>query len=244
MKTQHILFLFTLSATLLGCQITETININPDGSGTIETMGLRDEQSYMQLAGENYTLEEKFVDTTYFFSEYITKYAENYSKLPVSEKEIYNKFKNVKVHIEKSSFEKKFQTTISQAFDKIEEAADLYKTEEYADDLENNYALTAEEHYYSVNYAYDGSVFKRIVKITAAVELKKQQDKIEGLKTQFSKFKITQPYLLKYHFPRKIKSVSNTQAKISEDKKSLELQFLITDCLQNPESTNLEVILE
>ena len=103
--------------------------------------------------------------------------------------------------------------------------------------------MTAEEHYYSISYSFDGSLFKRIVKITDPVELKKQQDKISDLKTRVSNFKINQPYVLKYHFPRKIKSVSNVNAKISEDKKSLELQFLITDCLVNPESTNLEVIL-
>jgi hypothetical protein len=28
---------------------------------------------------------------------------------------------------------------------------DLYKTEDYADDLENNYALTAEQHYYKID---------------------------------------------------------------------------------------------
>ena len=61
---------------------------------------------------------------------------------------------------------------------------------------------------------------------------------------QVSKFKITQPYVLKCNFPRKIKSVSNPNVEISEDRKSLELQFLIADCLVNPESTNLEVILE
>jgi hypothetical protein len=69
--------------------------------------------------------------------------------------------------------------------------------------------LVAEEHYYSVSFTFDGTTFKRIVKITDAVELKKQQDEIEGLKTRFSKFKIIQPYIMKYHFPRKIKSVSN-----------------------------------
>jgi hypothetical protein len=46
------------------------------------------------------------------------------------------------------------------------------------------------------------TTFKRIVKITDAVELKKQQDEIEGLKT-LSKFKISQPYILKYHFLEK-----------------------------------------
>ena len=64
------------------------------------------------------------------------------------------------------------------------------------------------------------------------------------MKNRYSQFKINQPYVLKYYFPRKIKSVSNANAKISEDKKALELQFLITDCVVNPESTNLEVLLE
>jgi len=95
-----------------------------------------------------------------------------------------------------------------------------------------------------VNYTFNGSVFNRIVKITDAVELKKQQGKIDGYKTQSSKFKITQDYVLKYYFFRKIKSVSNPKAKISEDRKSMDLQFFISDCLQNPEITSLEVLLE
>ncbi|MFV8334506.1 hypothetical protein ACNQF7_00305 [Flavobacterium sp. RSP29] len=243
MKNKIYAFLL-LGLLATSCQITETIHLNQDGTGRIETESLRDEHSYMQLAGENYSKEEKFEDTTYVFKDFITKYSETFSKLPASEKAIFQKYATVKVHIKKSSYEKEFRTTISQNFNTIEEVADLYKTEEYADDIENNYALVAEEHYYKVSYTFDGSLFKRIVKITDAVELKKQQDKIEGYKTQVSKFKITQPYILKYHFPRKIKRVSNSDAKISKDRKSLELQFLIADCLVNPESTNLEVILE
>lgn len=229
---------------LASCQVTETIHLNQDGTGKIEINELRDEHSYMQLMGENYSKEEVFKDTTYVFEDVITKHSETFSRLPAFEKAIFQKFTTVKVHSKKSSFEKEFRTTISQNFNRIEQVADLYKTEEYADDIENNYALVAEEHYYSVSYTFDGSVFKRIVRITDQIELKKQQDKIEGYKTQVSKFNITQPYVLKYHFPRKIKSVSNSKAKISDDEKSLELQFLITNCLVNPESTSLEVVLE
>lgn len=242
MKNKIYAFILLVILTT-SCQITETLHLNQDGTGIIETESLRDEHSYMQLAGENYSKEEKFEDTTYVFKGFITKYSETFSKLPAFEKAIFQKYATVNVHIKKSSFEKEFRTTISQNFNTIEEVADLYKTQEYADDLEHNYALTAEEHYYSISYSFDGSLFKRIVKITDPVELKKQQDKISDLKTRVSNFKINQPYILKYHFPRKIKSVSNVNAKISEDKKSLELQFLITDCLVNPESTNLEVIL-
>jgi hypothetical protein len=229
---------------ITSCQVTETIHLNEDGTGKIEINELRDEQSYMQLMGENYSKEEVFKDTTYIFKDLIAQHAETFSRLPAFEKAIFEKFNSVEVHSKKSSFEKEFRTTIRQKFTKIEEVADLYKTEEYADDIENNYALVAEEHYYSVNFIFDGKIFKRIVKITDAVELKKQQDKIAELKTRVVHLKISQPYVLKFYFPRKIKSVSNLNAKISDDKKALELQFLITDCLINPESTNLEVVLE
>jgi len=244
LKTQNFLFLFIISILIVSCQVTETIHINPDGSGTIEIISLRDEQSYMQLAGENYNSEEKFVDTSYVFKEYITQYAENFSKLPLAEKEIFNKFKDVKVHIKKSSFEKEFRTTITQTFDKIEAVPDLDKIENYADDLKHNYALAAEEHFYQVSYTFDGSTFKRKIFITDQEELAKQQQKIPELRTQLAGFKIVQSYVLHYHFPQKIKSVSNTQAIISEDKKSLRIEFLLADCLQNPEITAVEVVLE
>jgi hypothetical protein len=241
MKKYIALFLLVF---LSSCQVTETIHLNQDGTGKIEISKLREEQSYMQLMGEEYSKEEIFRDTTYIFQDLIAKHSETFSRLPAFEKAIFQKFNTVKVHNKKSSFEKEFRTTITQNFTTIAEVADLYKTEEYADDIENNYALVAEEHYYSVSFTFDGSTFKRIVKITDAVELKKQQEEIERLKIRFSKFKVVQNFILKYHFPRKIKSVSNANAKISDDKKSLELQFLITDCLVNPESTNLEVVLE
>ena len=229
---------------LCSCQVTETIHINSDGSGTIETMTLRDEPSYMQLVGQDYSKEDKFIDTTYVFKEYIMKYSENFYKLPLAEKEIFNKFGDVTVHIKKSSYDKEFRTKISQKFEKIEAVPDLYKTEEYADDLQHNYALSAEEHYYNVSYAFDGTIFKRIVVISDPLELKKQQARILALTKQLAAYKINQPYTLKYYFPRKIKSVSNSTSKISEDKRALTIQFLLADCLQNPEITSLEVILE
>jgi len=240
--TLPLIFIALLFAT--SCQVTESIYLYQDGSGKIAIETLRDEQSYMKLAGENYSKEEKFVDTTYVFQDFITKYLETFSKFPASEKAIFQKYANIKVHVKKSSYDKEFRTTITQSFREISAIPDLYKTEDYADDIENNYALTAEEHYYKVNYSFDGSHFKRLVRITDEVELKKQQDKLVQYKSRLSNFKINQSYILKYHFPQKIKSVSNADAKISADKKSFELQFLLLDCLQDPESTNLEVILE
>lgn len=240
-KIYFFLLLIVLTAS---CQVTETISINADGSGKIEVVKHREENSYMKLTGENYSKETVFKDTSYVFSDYISKYNDNFVKYTKSEQELFNAYNNVNVHIKKSAFEKEFRTVISQSFKKIDEVPDLYKTENYADDIKYNYALSAEEHEYWVSYAFDGTLFKRTVKITDAALLKKKFEEIEELKKRFSKFDLVQTYILNYHFPRKIKSVSNADAKISNDRKSLKLQFLLTDCLQNPEITNLEVILE
>ena len=101
----------------------------------------------------------------------------------------------------------------------------MYKTQEYADDLEHNYALSAEEHYYSVAFSFDGTRFHRIVKITDPVELKKQQDELATIKERISKFPLKQSFELRYYFPKPIQSVSNTKAVISTDKKSFVLQL-------------------
>jgi hypothetical protein len=226
------------------CQVRETLTINPDGSGKIELTKLRDEQTYMHFVGEKYTKEEKFVDTSYVFNDFISKYNYNFSKIAIADQLVFQKYKTVHVHNKQSSYEKEFRTTISQNFKTINEICDLYKTEDYADDLKNNYALSAENHYYKVSYTFDGTIFKRIVKITNTKELHLKIAHIDTLKPKYKAFQINQPYVLSYHFPRKIKSVSNPKSKISQDKKALTVEFIIEDCMKNPESTNLEVVLE
>lgn len=229
---------------LASCQITETIQINPDGTGTIEVVQLRNENSYMQLAGDQYAHEEVFKDTSFVFQEYIKKYNETFVKYTTAEQQLFQKYSNVKVHIKKSSFEKEFRTVFSFNFNKVSAIPDLYKTEDYANDIKYNYALTAENHYFNIEYNFDGTVFKRSISIINSDELQKTKDQFKNADPKYTSLKLTQSYVLKYHFPKKIKSVSNEKAILSSDKKSLTLEFQLSDCLQNPEMTSLEVVLE
>jgi hypothetical protein len=238
----YFFLLFLVLAT--SCQVTETIHLNPDGSGTIEVTNLRDENSYMQLAKENYSKEEIYNDTTYIFGDYIKKHQETFSRTSVADQNVFLRYSDVKFRRKQSSYEKEFRTTYSQNFKKASDIVDLYKADHYLDDIKNNYALSAEEHYYKVTYTFEGNHFKRAVTITDTLELKKEFDKVEKYKDYYKGYKLVQNYVLHYHFPRKIKSVSNPQAKISDNRKSLSVQFLLTDCVQNPVITNLEVVLE
>ncbi len=229
---------------MVSCQVTETLHLNPDGSGNIEVVHLRDENSYMQLAKEEYSKEDIYSDTTYVFGDYIKKHQETFSRTAAADQQVFLRYTDVKVHRKASSYEKEFRTTYTQNFQKACDIVDLSKTDHYLDDIKNNYALSAEEHYYKVSYDYNRNRFSRSVTIIDSVELKKQFDKIEEIKAKYKGSKLVQNYVVNYHFPRKIQSISNPLAKISEDGKSLSLQFLLTDCLQNPEITNLEVVLE
>jgi hypothetical protein len=242
-KMKKILFAFSI-IIFHSCQVTETIHLNSDGSGSILVEEMRDEQSYQLLAGENYSKEEKYEDTTYVFQDYAKKYEENFSRLTPFEKSVYQKHFPVKVKIKKSSYEKEFRTQLSQQFKSIVEVADLYKTEDYADNIQNNYALSAEKHYYSVVFLFDGNCFKRIVAITNPEELKKQQEELAKIKERIATFPLKQSFELRYYFPKPIQSVSNTKAVISVDKKSLVLTFSLIEVVVNPELTNLEVFLE
>jgi len=230
--------------TLYSCQVTETIHLTPDGSGSILVEEIRDEQSYHLIAGENYSKDEKFEDTTYVFQNYVKKYAETFAKLTPFEKSVYEKYFPVEVKIKKSSYEKEFRTQLSQEFKTISAVADLYKTEDYADNIQNNYALSAEEHYYSVAFSFDGTRFERIVKITDPIELKKQQEELATIKERITTFPLKQNFELRYNFPKPIQSVSNPKAIIQSDKKSLVLTFSLIEAITNPELTNLEVVLE
>jgi hypothetical protein len=238
------LLIVLLLISVASCQITETITINPDGSGDIEVVQLRDENSYMQIVQEEYSKENIFKDTTYVFKDYIKKYNENFSKYLPEEQQLFQKYANVKVHIKKSSFEKEFKNVFTLHFDKVSEIPDLYKTENYTSDIQHNYALTAENHYYRIKYDFNGSVFKRSVSIINTSELEIAKQKTEKFISKYGVSKLTQSYVLKYEFPRNIKSVSNPKAFISADKKSLTLEFQLSDFYRNPEISNLEVALE
>jgi hypothetical protein len=103
-------FFVLLPLLMISCQVTETLHLNANGSGTIEVMNLRDENSYMQLAKENYSKENVYRDTTYVFGDYIKKHDETFSRTPLADQTVFLKYSEVKVHRKESSYEKEFRT--------------------------------------------------------------------------------------------------------------------------------------
>jgi len=232
---------FLLLLLISSCQITETIKINPDGSGSIEVFQLRDENSYMQL-GHPLSGAEKFTDTLFVFQDYITKYKETFVKFNKADQALFQEHANVKMHVKLDPIQMENFNVISSDFKKIEELPNVYESLSLANSLKENYAVSKES--FKIKYTFDGSVFKRNLVIVDQQKFDQDKKMLEERKKTYAKYKLVQSYTLRYYFPGKIKSISNEKAILSPDKKSLTLEFQLSDCLQNPEITNLEVVLE
>ncbi|MTH16453.1 hypothetical protein [Flavobacterium sp. LC2016-01] len=236
-KLQAFLFLILLSS----CQITETINLNSDGSGTIEYYNLRDENSFAQLGRQNVQY-EKFRDTIFTFQDYITKYHDTFVRFNKVDQALFTEHANVKMHIKTDPIQMENFNRVSLDFKKIDAIPDVYESLILANSLKENYPINRRS--YRIKYSFDGTVFKRVFTITNQEKFEKDKKEMEDRERIYSKYKIVQSYTLKYYFPKRIKSVSNEKAILSSDKKSLTVEFQISDCYQNPEMTNLEVVLE
>jgi hypothetical protein len=241
------IFLLLLLQFAISCQVTETLHFNKDGSGTIIIDQMRDihfMEKMSAMKNQASTNTETFIDSTYVFGDYIKKYESNFIKYSPADQKVFKKFANATVRKVENAYNKEYRTTISQQFITAKEIADLSKIQEYADDIKNNYSLAAEEHYYTVDYLFESLVFKRIVKISNQDFLKAEIEKIDGYKKKLQKYNPIETFVLKYSFENIIKSVSNPAAVVGVDKKSMVLEFKLSDCLQNPEITNLEIVFE
>lgn len=232
---------FLLLLLIVSCQVTETIKINPDGSGTIEVYSLRDENSVGQL-GRPRLGSEKFRDTTFVFQDYIVKYQETFVKFNKSDQALFQDHANVKMHIKVDPVQVENFNIVSLDFKKLEDVPNVYESLSLANSLKENYPIVNQ--FYKIKYAFDGTVFKRNLVITDQEKFDQYKKILEERRKMYAKYKLMQSYTLKYQFPRKIKSVSNQKAIISSDKKTMTLEFQLFDCLENTELTNLEVILE
>lgn len=224
------------------CHFKEDIYIKEDGSGRIEADCSRDENIYMKFEGDEYFANEEFVDSTYVVKEVIEQEKENYSRFLEKHQLLLRKYEDVKVHIKKDSYSKEYRKSISLPFKNLNDVEDLTKVLDYVDDLQNNYPMKPEGKRTHLAYTFDGTTFKRNFKVLNQANYDEYKGTIESYKkvldiTSFS-------YTANYHFPRKIKSVSNPEAVLSKDKKTLTLKQSLIDCLDKPDLAFLEVVLE
>jgi len=239
MKTKLLLALGAFVALLTtSCNVTENITINEDGSGVM-TMDV-DASQLMGMAGGEMAKEGR-IDSTFAFKEMFKEKADSIAKLPAAEQEKFKQLQNVTGHILMDPDTGEFAIKFDNKFKNANELGNMMQAmsamskaqaKEGAPDMgmDNNPPTS---------YFYDGKKFKKTIKASdKAAEA--ENDTLQMVKAMFE----GSTYTVNYKFPKKVKSVSNKNAVISADKKTVTVAYDLVDYMDKPKEMDLEVIFE
>lgn len=236
-------FLALASLFFTSCQISENIHMNEDGSGKLSFD--IDASGVMAMAGEEMK-SEKNMDSTFTFKELLATKKDSIAKLPAEEQARLKKMENVSVNMKMNSESKQFLISMFMDFKSANELLDLMqgvnsmKPKQGADDPNNPLSKMGDPSNTDLKFEFNGTNFKRTVKVKDKTLLAAAKDTTGMTAMMFG----GSSYTLKYHFPRKIKSVTNPAALFSDDRKTVTVEYPFTQYIDDPEKLNLEVVLE
>jgi hypothetical protein len=250
MKLYKLLSFSFLLAVLTSCTFTENIYINDNGAGKFSVD--MDGSSLMAMAGDQIGNQmgaeaKKDIDSSFTFKQLFDSKKDSISKLPLETQKELKKIENFVVHTKMSSEKKEFLMTLSTDFKNVNELQDVVQTMSTLQKLDKGGANASPfgsnfgNNNSKLSYAYDGKKFTR----KAVIEKQKAEEKTADSNQDMSKMIFASSnYILKYHFPKKIKKVSNPNALFSEDRKTITIQYPFTDYMENPDKLNFDVEFE
>lgn len=234
-----LLMVFTTS-----CNFTENITIQEDGSGTM-SLGM-DGSQVMKIAGKQFAKEGKTkIDSTISFREIFAKSKDSIAKLPNEEQEVLKRIEKMDVHMLMDPETSEMQFSMELDFDKTSELTDMMKAFSDLSGLKNAKTVISQPSSmfynkgYSVSYLYRGNKFIKKVKRN-----KKDKSKKEKLPKMYEEIFSQSTYTINYTFPRKVKSVSNKNAVISEDRKTVTVTYPFLYYYNNTKKMGIKVKLE
>lgn len=233
------------------CQFSENIYLNEDGSGKMEFSF--DASGIMQMAGDQITegAGEEDMDSTFTFKEIFDQKRDSISQLPADEQAKLKALESFSVHMLMNEKEQKLNFEIFTDFNNTSELQDMFaalntvsnlngKGEANTNDPTNPFGSMADGGNSKLSYSFKNGIFKRSVEVIDKEIQKQIIDSLGPASMMFGNSK----YKLNYHFPRKVKSVSNDKAMFSADGKTVIIEYGLMDYMTNPEVMNLEIILE
>lgn len=247
MKKFYLLGLCLSLLLVYSCQFSETIHINDDGSGKMSFM--LDGSQLMEMGGNDMLgADEEAIDSTVVFKDVLEEKKDSIATLPKAEQEQLKALENFKIHTVMDPKTQKMTIDMYTDFDNVASLEDMFKLMNNASDLKgkegedeaNPFSAIGSGEATEVDYSFKNNVFKRKVTIVDPELLEATKDSIGDAEMILA----ASTYTLDYHFPKKIKSVSIADAKFSEDHKSFSVEVSFKDYLTNPESLNVEVVLE
>ncbi|MEX0995507.1 MAG: hypothetical protein WDZ45_00500 [Flavobacteriaceae bacterium] len=247
MRTLFLISMTLCSLIFISCEFTETLVLNADGSGEMKVQmdasAMVAMMSSMGAEEETAKTEDK-IDTTFYFKDILAEKKDSISTLPMEQQERLKKLEAYGVHVEMDTETEKLLYDVFINFKSINEADNLFEALNQVNNTGVNTTSESEEtptqESVKVKYSFENNVFKRDAYI-ADVELHKTE--MDSLKEMEMMLGGTL-YKLNYTFPSKIKSISQEDATMSEDQKTLYYQVEYLEYLKNPDIMDLEVVLE
>jgi len=250
MKLYKLLSFCFLLATLTSCTFTENMYVNDNGTGKFSVD--MDGSSLMAMAGDQMGNQlgadaKKNMDTTFTFKQIFAEKKDSIAKLsPEVQKEL-KKLENFVVNTKMNGEKKEFLMTLSTDFKSVNELQDILQTAGALQKLEGGASASTPfgnglgNNNSKLSYTYDGKKFTR----KAIIDKQKVAEKAKDSTADMSKMIFASSnYIIKYHFPKKIKKVSNPNALFSDDRKTITIQYPFTDYMENPDKLNFEVEFE
>lgn len=231
---------------LTSCTVTENIYIEADGSGKFNVD--LDGSSLMAMMPKDSLKNEKSIDSTFTFKQLLADNKDSIAKLPISEQQQLKKLENFNMRMQMNQDQKQFLFSLQTNFKNVSELQDamvainamsslqnkVNKTNEFgagvpADGFANNNAV--------VSYSFKGNKFKRTATLNTSKKVVQNEEAAEMNKMIFA----SSNYIVKYHFAKPVKKVSNTAAMFSEDRKTITIQYPFSEYIDAPEKMNIEV---
>lgn len=207
------------------------------------------------------------IDSTYTFKEVFAAKKDSIAALPVEEKERIKKLENFSVRMIINEQGNQMKYSLFSDFKTIEELKNMtsplttLKSAGVAPAGAGAAMTQKEAQENSVtSYDYNGKTFRRVVadlpQADKASEVAKEkgaklteeeldvQKAAEGLAEAMKELMGKSSYKVVYTFEKKIKSISVPNAVLSEDKKTVTVDYLFEDYMKKPKSLDLEIVFE
>lgn len=264
---KRIMTLICMSFFTMSCSVTESIVFNEHMGGVFtSTFDMSkilafDNASDLEIKEDK---PSKAIDTTIVFNQFLEQFKDSISTLPLDEQKRLHAMKDIVIDMQMDEDNGVFNFTVNKPFANIDELKSINEQLDGAMNIaqtisekDTSASPTSQDQMDEITksdpvfYSFSNNTFTRYQpKKEGASEAVEGEDNTETedmtdmFKDQFSEMFKATFYTMSYTFPKPIKSVSNKDAVLSEDRKTMTLKTDLNAINEHPDLMNLEIVLE
>lgn len=240
---QRLILLICLAIIGVGCQFSENLVLNEDGSGTMSVeVNMKEMMAFSNLAEADSTVVK--IDTLVQIKRFLEERKDSIAGLSLEEQTRLKKLENFNLRVKMDSETSEMFYNISTSFNNVKDANDIVNGLNQVNNVIPSLGDPSKENIsvdvIGVTYSFNNKIFIRDAYIK---DIKMHEQQLDSL-VQAEGFLGSVGYALNYTFPKPIKRASDPEATISNDKKSITLKKSFVEYFKNPDILDLEVELE